>query len=432
MLYSNVLPIRIRHTVRLVVDFIHLTLTAKSRKASRAGVYKYIKNNFHSTNQINVYFIVTQIDLWMNDPLYKTIMNSSKYKCIILVFPNFEGSREDFKTSASYNLNECKKNDLNYINCWDNEKDKIGIRPSDLTSGIIFFEQPQQRIWEGWEIDRVHENHLVYYFPYGMLLANLPYMHYQLKFYFYCDAIFVESKFRKFLFLIRSPGVFQSVAITGFPKSDLIHLSDSNHFNKDTNSVVWAPHWSVDFHKKIHFSTFYQMAQVMLEIAQEFPTINFTMRPHPRLFLELKNSASPQSLHLEDFTNKWNKLENTEISTGGNYTDIFRRSSILVTDSVSFLYEYFGTSKPIINLTPLSAQNYNYLGKKLVKSCYQAGSKEEIVKLLKNIVVLGADPLLIKRIKTLKSLKKRIPRDSPHRIMAQLDNISASKFGAVP
>ena len=407
----------IKHAIKTTWISFVLALLQPIFVHSNRRLINQLNNQSNKLNRIPVYFVVTQMDVWLNSGLLRHLQRTEEFECSILIFPDFESPIEDYCESVRNCVNECAKRGLSYINCWDEVNNCIIVQPSQLERGYIFYEQPTKFICQGWDVSEVRKNHLILYFPYGMLLANLPKLHYRLEFYFYCHRIFVESIPRKVIFLFHRPMLYKKIKVTGFPKSDLIfgHLDIRDIREKFTGT--WAPHWSVSHNSIISVSSFLRIADDMLLIAQKNPDIHFKFRPHPRLKHELRNAADQPSL--SQFIKTWNDLPNTTVIYGSEYSELLHNSDFLITDSLSFLYEFLSTGNPTLITTSRKNQSYNLLGRIIASTSYRALDAISIEDFIAKFRQ-GVDPLLKRRLVVIDFLKKVTARDSSSKIATLL------------
>ena len=408
----------IKHRVKSVLVYAFLSLSQVRFWINNRKLLAQISHKSNQGQLTPVYFVVTQMEIWLNTKLFRSLNATKRLDSIVLLFPDFESTSDNFTKSVSEKEDDCKRLGLKFVNCWDNSQNQVAIHPSMLQPGFIFYEQPLKFLCEKWDVKAVVSNHLILYFPYGMLLANLPKLHYRLDFYFYCYRISVESIPRKILFALHSPFLLSKIRLTGFPKSEVIFSNPTKEVDQESFSCTWAPHWSVSPNSLISVSSFLEISNKIVDIAFANPDIQFNFRPHPRLKHELEQQKTERS-KLSDFIEKWNQLPNTRVITGSEYTNELRKSDLLITDSISFLYEFLSTGKPIIITTPKINQNFNALGKLIASVSYRAVDAVNIENQIHRIRD-GRDPLLNRRIRILGILQRLTVPDSSNKISRQI------------
>jgi hypothetical protein len=408
----------IKHRVKSILVYVILSLSQIRFWINNRKLLAQISHKSNQGQLTPVYFVVTQMDIWLNTKLFHSLNATKRLDCTVLLFPDFESTPDHYAKSVSEKEDDCIRLGLKFINCWDNSLNQVAIHPSMLQTGFIFYEQPLKLLCEKWDVKAVVKNHLILYFPYGMLLANLPRLHYRLDFYFYCYRISVESIPRKILFALHSPFLLPKTRLTGFPKSEVIFSTPSKEVGEESFSCTWAPHWSVSPSSLISVSSFLEISNNIVDIALANPDIQFNFRPHPRLKHELEQQITEGS-KLSEFIEKWNQLPNTSVITGSEYTYELRKSDLLITDSISFLYEFLSTEKPIIITTPKINQNFNALGKLIASVSYRVVDARNIEHQIHRIRA-GHDPLLNRRIRILGMLQRLTVRNSNNKISFQI------------
>lgn len=136
----------------------------------------------------------------------------------------------------------------------------------------------------------------------------------------------------------------------------------------------------------------------MYEFAKENTDIEIVLRPHPALTETMNNSGLISKEYLQDYYNRFNSLSNCCLDKNQGYINLFKWSDILITDGVSFLFEYIITGKPIIHTDSRCNIGFNEFGKQFESSWCKAYSFGDIVKIIETLGN-GNDPLKNNRLK---------------------------------
>ena len=147
-------------------------------------------------------------------------------------------------------------------------------------------------------------------------------------------------------------------------------------------------------------SLFKEQYKYFLDFAKKHTEYSFVVKPHPLLRFKCAQESFLSDEDYDNYMSEWNSLTNASVYTEGNYFDIFKTSDILLTDSSSFLAEYFYSGKPIIFFDNKNRAGFNEFGLKLKKGFYIPSTTEEIEDLL--------EKLLIKKQDDLKEIRKKI------------------------
>ena len=149
-------------------------------------------------------------------------------------------------------------------------------------------------------------------------------------------------------------------------------------------------------------SNFVEQAQFFLDFAKNHPQYEFLIKPHPVLKSKCEATGFMTGEEYENYIEQWRELPNGNAYTLGNYYDVFKTSDILITDSSSFLGEYFVSGKPIVLLESKSRMPFNDFGLELRKGMYKPQKVEEIENILEEIFEHGNDSLKETRDKIIK------------------------------
>ena len=163
--------------------------------------------------------------------------------------------------------------------------------------------------------------------------------------------------------------------------------------------IIWAPHHSID-KSGYGMSNFKEQYLFFLDFAKKHDEYSFIFKPHPSLRFMCISENFLTEHEYDNYINEWQSLSNATVYDKGNYFDIFKTSDVLITDSSSFLAEYFYSGKPIIYFQAQNRVGFNEFGEKIKKGFYQLNSVDELEEQLKEILINKND--------SLKSLRKSI------------------------
>ena len=112
-------------------------------------------------------------------------------------------------------------------------------------------------------------------------------------------------------------------------------------------------------------SNFVEQAHFFLDFAKNHPQYEFLIKPHPVLKSKCEATGFMTGEEYENYIEQWRELPNVNAYTLGNYYDVFKPSDILITDSSSFLGEYFVSGTPIVLLESKRRMPFNDFGLEL-------------------------------------------------------------------
>lgn len=152
--------------------------------------------------------------------------------------------------------------------------------------------------------------------------------------------------------------------------------------------VIWAPHWTIGDISFYVGSTFLQVCDTMVKIAEKYADrVQFAFKPHPTLYRTLCDHPDWGREKTDAYYARWADMPNGQLETGA-YADLFAQSDAMIHDSGSFIIEYLLTDKPCMYLEgekrfPL----FNELSKAALQ-CYTKGiSQNDIEAFIKNRVL---------------------------------------------
>jgi len=245
----------------------------------------------------------------------------------------------------------------------------------------------------------------------------------------HCWRIFCETKAHRDLFVERSPRKGQNVTVVGYPKFDQLlraRATDSSWPLSPRGSqralrVIWAPHHSLTDYW-LSFGTFHQNFQEFLALAKARQDIDFVLKPHPALFGFAVKDGFVRPEALQNFLAEWKALRNTcLLEEYSDYGPLFRASDVMVTDGISFLFEYQVLGKPVIFVDSGRHVPFNPIGTAAVRSTYTVGTVGEVVETLERLRN-GVDPKARARRAT-KRLLVPFPGQSAKRVLRVIDRL---------
>lgn len=377
-----------------------------------------IKRPFFKTNVI---FLVQNNTLWDTyEFVYKLLADSKKFNMNVVLIPARQpGQFNDFRLDPSNELFFKTKN-IPYILGFDETNNKW-LNLKKLKPDFIFIQTPYdcQRP-SNYSIIELNSIAQTCYIPYGIMIASIQTMQFNLDFYHNCHHIFCETEIHKELFYkysdLDKSVLEKQITVTGYPKLDLYknnYTADQNRYwklNKENNNklrrLIWSPHWTLpkkhnsNFNEKqLCFSDFFKNYKYFYNLLLSNQDIEIILKPHPLLWNELINNKLMSEKEITEFKEKWNALPNASIYEQGYYFGLFVSSDAILNSSVSFLAEYYPTKKPILFIVPENIDTtLNEYGQKIIKGVYIAHNQEEITSFIKQVVIDNNDYMYDKRM----------------------------------
>ena len=192
--------------------------------------------------------------------------------------------------------------------------------------------------------------------------------------------------------------------ISGFPRYDDI----DDYKNKESKSwlfskknqyrVMWTPRWCTNEGN----CSFFDYKDLMVKFAQKHTDIALLFRPHPQAFLNWNRTGELTEKEAQVYKSLYQQSSNMSIDDKKTYFDTIFSSDCLISDTSSFIADYFMTGKPIIYCHKVDM--FNELSKKMSEGFYWVNNWNELEEILNNLRN-GIDDLKEKRLEILNDLK---------------------------
>lgn len=182
----------------------------------------------------------------------------------------------------------------------------------------------------------------------------------------------------------------KNLVVSGSPKMDALSKIKLNTDEK--KRIIIAPHHTIDDNEK-SVGGFLQYSDILLELPQKYPEIDFIFRPHPLLFENLRTKywgKEKSDKYLTDLLSNKNVIYSTE----GDYMELFVNSSALIHDCGSFSAEYLYTQKPCAYLFKKGINPdliWTDFGKKCINLHYKINKTDDLYDFIDNVIINGND-----------------------------------------
>lgn len=374
-------------------------------KARYNRIQKRLIKKVRSNGRINVCFLVNEISKWKAQSIYELLDKDCHFEPFIgLTFADLDWnltSQERSIKRQSLALYFKEKNMCVREICTETEPDQFDIYRLD--ADIVFYQQPWN-IHPSLRPEKLSKHALLCYFPYYVpnysLITNdcKQEFHYKLWKYFQLCNGWVDALKEATASKVKAVDIIA----TGHPMLDCINNTKVNKPNKKI--VIYSPHWSVYsdvFNNEERYSTFQHNGKEILEYAKQHTEIDWYFKPHPTLKTSLLRTKLMTQDEIEEYYSEWKKLGN--VVEGGDYIDLFWKSSAMITDCGSFLVEYPCTGKPLLHLISSACRvSVPKPSKELFDSFYKIHNLEEMYKCFDMVLCNGEDPLYETRMESVR------------------------------
>ncbi len=340
------------------------------------------------TKKLNVAFYVYDETKWKCQSVYDLMESSEYFIPYIFVTKNAAPRNncnyqtdEDLKKVYDFFKNKSMR--VKYAYNIDKQKyiafEKMNPRPD-----IIIYQHP-------WYVETSQgpvvcsKFALTYYIPYYISDTD-EWFEYDLRFHKYIYKYFVPNEMVKNNYAKKMSNKGKNLVITGHPQLDYFYLNKNNN-NDSKKIIIYAPHWTV-CGENIRYSTFDWSGKEILEFAKSHDEFNWVMKPHPLLYNFLYQSGYMSKDETDKYFEEWKNIG--QIFDSGDYLDLFNQSSLMITDSGSFLIEYLLTGNPCIHLVSDKFTG-NEIAKEICSRYYNAFNKDEMFSFFNDIILKNND-----------------------------------------
>ncbi len=372
--------------------------------------FRYLRNQLaitwkvRSGRRVRIIFLVSETTKWKAQAVYDRLRENTRYELLVVASlgdADWALSKEQKLHKVMDTLDYFKEHGMPCEASVDGEtaetQSLAGFHPD-----LVFYQQP----W-GLPVNQtprlVSEYALTFYVPYFVPTFANNTMHCQLQLHKDVFRHFVlNEKWKEFyLATIHSAVYAGEIVAVGHPILDVISRNDEACMNSE--SVIYAPHWSINHPNnpnELNLSTFPETGLFILKYAQSHPEIKWVFKPHPTLRLALHRIGLMSDSEIDAYYTAWECF--ARVSYSGEYASLFQASRALITDCDSFLSEYACTKKPIVHLMPKVSNNRHFSPmKNLYDTYYQVRDQETLVKILDSVVLHHEDPKQAERLAAL-------------------------------
>lgn len=357
---------------------------------------------------INVAFLLTIPGMWKLDYVFKALQNDKRFHPYVVIFPysnfkNFE--KEEIWKTIRRTEDFIKSRGYEYVIPYDNRKRTWEDVHQTLNPDIVFFTTPYRDILPQYYVYNFADK-LTFFVPYSFQAMNAYKLDYDQISHSLYTAVFAESPMHMEYAKKYDRDGGKNYVVTGYPGTEVYLHKD--YIAKDVwkpqthrkKRVIWAPHHTIEAGDEFQSSTFLDVCDEMLQLADKYKdTIQFAFKPHQLLKFKLLQLWGEERTNA--YYRKWAEMGNTQLEEA-DYRDLFIHSDAMMHDSGSFTVEYLFVNKPVMYLVKDNQQPqqlFNTFGEKAFQQHYHAHSVEDIENFLKEVVLKGNDPMKADREK---------------------------------
>lgn len=362
---------------------------------------KRVLKAIHGKKHLNIAFYVYDDAKWKSQSVYKLLDKEKNFTPYIFVTKN-AAPKENFNYQSVDDVKKVykffaeKNMRVKYAYDTDNEKyipfEKMTPKPD-----IIIYQHP-------WYVETSQgpvvcsKFALTCYIPYFISDTEEEF-EYNLRFHKYIYRHYIPNQIIKNNYTAKMTCNSESLVVAGHPQLDYFYKNTTaNKYNP--NYTIYAPHWSV-CGENIRYSTFDWNGYEILNFAKQHPELNWIFKPHPNLYNFFIKSDYMTKENLDKYFEEWREIGS--VCLDGNYMELFLQSNAMITDSGSFLNEYFLTERPLIHLVSKAFKG-NESVKTICSTYYEVHDLNEMYKYFDEILLKRNDYKKQDRINLIKTL----------------------------
>ncbi len=371
-----------------------------------------LKQKVRNKQKIKVIFLVSYNAKFGMESIYHSMAKSKIFEPYILIVH----ARDNLFEKEPIYFNEALENYklfkyLGYKTLFAyNMENMKAIDIENFEPDIIFINNPNMDEFSIFKNININIKYLTCYINYSINVVDNPEYHYNNKNINSCYKFFAESYYCYFQHMNINKGL--NAVLVGYPKlddykKDIKECKIPKKIDNGKKIIIYAPHWSIgDSYMKLGTFNFYH--KYFLNLLKENPNINFVFKPHPDLIYRIIDSKIMDIEYYENYIKEWDNSNNGIYINEGNYIDLFRKSTCLITDCGSFIAEYLPSENPCIYLINPEKENliertFNDFCKPIINSYYLCYNEEDIEKYFNEVIINGNDYMKDKRLKTMEN-----------------------------
>lgn len=383
--------------IKEVIDnFFYIAQAVENRlilNEIKRGIPQLVEK-VRNKDRIKVLFILCNLSKWKTEALYRAMVEHPRFAPVIGValgvvdYPTYEAN--NLYTLIAYL--EQKKYPFTELRLNTDIQERI--QPD-----IIFYQQADGGIYDCLNFNRINDI-LFCYIAYGVANGTAAYA-YNHAYHNACWYWFVENQLVIDYAKTVMSNHARNLVPTGTPMEDEFLEDRNSMFNpwkaqdKTAKRIIWAPHHTIGIGKEeIHYGTFLQVADGMLELAKKYRyETQWAFKPHPSLKHKLYFIWGEK--RTDEYYNTWATLENTQFEEG-KYISLFKYSDAMIHDCGAFTTEYLYMRKPCMYLVNGKDHPLNEFGKRCYDQYYKGSNLNEVEGFVQN-VIHGIDPMKVQR-----------------------------------
>lgn len=298
-----------------------------------------------SPSRVRVVFLVPDTTLWdVYSPIYDIMVKSKLFEPIVISF-----NRCDVLADKSASVVQDFFDSIGVPVILEGYSGEKCAPIHSFQPDYVFYTLGTVAYPEEYRIEFVSKSYRTCYLSYGFLMVNELDYQFGQSFHQSAWAVFASTEREKREYDKRCRRRHPNAVISGYPKFDIYSSVPARSAGRAI--VIWAPHWTIlDVYPGLNFGTFAENREAIVGLMRRHREIDFYFKPHPNLKFACVKSGLFTEDEYEDFLVRLESMDNVKVWKHGGYFELFKNSSALITDSISFIAEYLPSGKPLLFL----------------------------------------------------------------------------------
>lgn len=347
---------------------------------------------------LEVVFVLHELASWKTEPLYLAMLRHPRFSPHLVLTLPVDGFPLDCIARYQQLKDYVDKKRYAYLQSENAKSEQYGFTPD-----LVFYQKPYETIISPQIFLHDNRRRLCMWVQYAFNTGCEEWCFYSPA-HVHSLLFFVENETVKKCAESLSWHYKHNFVVTGLPFADELMLPKEKYQDPwkaqptAKKRIIWAPHHSFPIpglglaEMMVAFSTFPDVADVMLSVAQKYKDkVQFAFKPHP--LLRFKAELVWGKERADRYFRQWEEMENTQLEAG-EYMGLFKYSDAMIHDCGSFTVEYLYTGRPVMYLVngQPHVEKLNDFGRGAYAQHYMGHTREEIERFVEQVIE-GVDPM---------------------------------------
>ena len=387
---KKILPNKVTQNLRLIK--LRIQNNAYIKKTRKH--YKSVENEIRQRGgKLRIAAYVPYDASFGGDSLFTLIISKTElYDAKFVIIPDIVRGRnhsiEQYEKTKNYFVSKFGQEYV--LDGWNSETNEF----FDLSDqfDVIYLSNPYDSMVNGYHSVKylATKKVLPIYINYGYSISKWHYssveqnnIEMSLFYKYFTDTTYTQKQVKKYQI-----GSGKNTVLSGYAKLDKLLVGTPKTGDKKLK-ILLSPHHTIkELNFELQLSNFVTYSDLILELPDLFPEVEFIFRPHPMLFVTLVNKGVWTEKQVSEYIDNLKK-KSIEYSTGGDYLHIFNECDAIIHDCGSYMVEWLFTGKPccyVVKEEQYVRKQLDLLGNKALDYHILAASREDIISFINQVI----------------------------------------------